>query len=211
MTTLLLPSMLQARLDGLPAGLQAHIERVRGIARELAAAHGVDQDLAELTARAHDVARHQPGAALIEEAERLGIAANAVERSAPILLHGPVGAAWLARERSITDPGVLEGVRWHTTAHPASRHWDRFVFHRGQARPAKAKSYPFQGEVREASWRSLHDGMLAFLDGTLRAHLDRRRLGPPPVHGYAQRAPAGRRLLRQQEISTNVSRNGLTV
>ena len=179
MTTLALPSMLQARLDGLPTGLQSHIERVRGIARELAAAHGVDEDLAELTAAAHDVARHLPGAALIEEAERLGIATNAVERSAPILLHGPVGAAWLARERSITDPGVLEGVRWHTTAHPSLAPLGQVVFLADKLDPAKAKSYPFQAEVREVSWRSLHDGMLAFLDGTLRAHLDRGGLVHP--------------------------------
>ena len=77
--------------------------------------------------------------------------------------------------------------------------------------PAKAKSYPFQGEVREASWRSLHDGMLAFLDGTLRAHLDRGGLVHPLCTDTRKRAPAGRRLLRQQEISTNVRETGLTV
>ena len=68
MDDLLLPSMLQSRLDGLPQGLQEHISRVRGIARELAAAHGVDADLADLTAAAHDVARHITGSQLIEEA-----------------------------------------------------------------------------------------------------------------------------------------------
>ena len=47
--TLELPPTLQARLDELPAGLGAHVGRVRAIARSLGQAHGVDADLAELT------------------------------------------------------------------------------------------------------------------------------------------------------------------
>ena len=47
MTTLRLPLQLQARLDALPAGLQAHISRVREIARALAETHGIDGALAD--------------------------------------------------------------------------------------------------------------------------------------------------------------------
>jgi predicted HD superfamily hydrolase involved in NAD metabolism len=179
MGTLVLPELLQARLDALPQGLQDHIGRVRGIARELAAAHAVDEDLAELTAAAHDVARHIAGARLIEEAERLGIAVNAVERSVPILLHGPVGAAWLAEGREVADPGVLEGVRWHTTAHPDLAPVGQIVFIADKLDPHKAKVYPFQAAVREAALRSLEEGALVFLDGMLRQHLDRGDLIHP--------------------------------
>ncbi len=92
MPTLHLPPQLRARLNDLPQGLQAHVERVRAIARELAEAHGVDPDLAELTAAAHDVARAVPPKRLLEEAGRLGLRANSVETHAPILLRGPVGS-----------------------------------------------------------------------------------------------------------------------
>ena len=50
MSDLALPTTLQARLDALPEGLRNHINRVRDIARDLAGAHAIDQDLAELTA-----------------------------------------------------------------------------------------------------------------------------------------------------------------
>ena len=63
--SLALPPTLQARLDGLPRGLALHVDRVRGIARALATAHSIDPDLAELTAAAHDVARHIAGDRLI--------------------------------------------------------------------------------------------------------------------------------------------------
>jgi predicted HD superfamily hydrolase involved in NAD metabolism len=176
---LFLPSMLQSRLDGLPQGLQEHISRVRGIARELAAAHGVDADLADLTAAAHDVARHITGAQLIEEAERFGVSVNSVERAIPILLHGPVGAAWIAEDASVSDPGVLEGVRWHTTAHPDLAPVGQIVFIADKLDPHKAKVYPFQAEVHQAAFRNLHEGALVFLDGMLRQHLERGSMVHP--------------------------------
>jgi predicted HD superfamily hydrolase involved in NAD metabolism len=174
-----LPPSLQERLDGLPNGLQLHIARVRGIAREVAAAHAIDPDLADLTAAAHDVARHLPGPRLIEEAERLGIEINDVERALPILLHGPVGAGWLAKDGAITDPAVLEGVRWHTTAHPDLAPVGQVVFIADKLDPHKLRAYPFQPEVREAAMRSLNEGALVFIDGVLRQHLDRRELVHP--------------------------------
>ena len=174
-----LPEPLVARIEALPDGLRAHVERVRGLARELAVAHGVDVATADLTAAAHDVARHLPGRRLVEEAERLGIAVNSVERAAPILLHGPVGAGWLREDGSVTDAEVLEGVHWHTTAHPDLAPSGRVVFIADKLDPVKARAYPFQPEVREAAFRDLHEGVLAFLDGAIRAHVERRELIHP--------------------------------
>ena len=174
-----LPPALTRRLDSLPDGLRAHVERVRGIARELAVAHALDPAIADLTAAAHDVARHIPGRMLIEEAERLGIPVNAVERAAPILLHGPVGAAWLREDGAIRDPGVLEGVHWHTTAHPDLAPVGQVIFVADKLDPMKRKAYPFQPEVRAAADRSLQEGVLVFLDGALRTHLERRELIHP--------------------------------
>lgn len=179
MSDVVLPPSLQARLDGLPNGLQQHIARVRGIARELAAVHAIDPDLADLTAAAHDVARHMPGPRLLEEAERQGIEVNAVERAVPVLLHGPVGARWLAMDGAIVDPGVLEGVRWHTTAHPDLAPVGQVVFIADKLDPHKLRAYPFQDAVREAAMRSLNEGALVFIDGVLRQHLDRRELVHP--------------------------------
>jgi predicted HD superfamily hydrolase involved in NAD metabolism len=176
---LALPTTLQARLDALPDGLRSHINRVRDIARDLASAHAIDQDLAELTAAAHDVARHIPGPQLIEEAERMGFPINAIERSVPILLHGPVGAGWLAEDGALSDPGVLEGVRWHTTAHPDLAPVGQIVFIADKLDPHKANAYPFQDTVRAAAYQNLNDGALAFLDGMLKLHLDRGDLIHP--------------------------------
>ena len=174
-----LPPPLRTRLAELPKGLAEHVERVRAIARELAGAHGIDADLAELTAAAHDVARHLAPSRLLEEAERLGLPVNTVERHAPVLLHGPVGAAWLRADGSVVDPEVLQGVHWHTTAHPDLAPVGRVVMLADKLDPAKAKTYPFQAQVREAAFASLSDGLLAFLDGALRQHMERGEMIHP--------------------------------
>ena len=178
-SSLVLPHKLLDRLGALPPGLRAHVERVRGIARELAVSHGIDADQAELTAAAHDVARHLTPQQLLEEAHRLGLAVNSVEANAPVLLHGPVGAAWLRADGSVTDPEVLDGVRWHTTAHPDLAPVGRVVFLADKLDPAKAKVYPFQAKVRDAAFLDLQIGLLVFLDGALRLHLDRVELVHP--------------------------------
>ena len=168
-----LPPRLHARLAALPEGLRSHVERVRAIARELAGVHGVDPDLAEVAAASHDVARHLPPRQLLEEAQRLGLPVRRVESHAPVLLHGPVGAAWLRQDGEVTDSEVLDGVYWHTTAHPDLAPVGKVLFLADKLDPAKLGVYSFQGVVREAAFGDLNEGMLAFLDGALRLHVDR--------------------------------------
>jgi len=181
MSELALPAKLAQRLAELPDRLRSHVQRVRAIARELAEAHGIDADLSELTAAAHDVARHLPGRHLLEEAGRLGLLVNAVETHAPVLLHGPVGAAWLRREGEVTDPALLEGVRWHTTASPDLAPVGRVVFLADKIDPQKSGMYPFLEEVRREAFSDLSAGLLAFLDGALKLHVDRGNA----VHGMS--------------------------
>ncbi len=186
-----LPEGLEARLAALPAGLQAHVERVRGIARGLAERHGVDAGRAELAAAAHDVARHVSPAQLLAEAERLRLPVNTVERRLPILLHGAVGAAWLADD-GWADADTLDAVRWHTTARDGLSPLAQVVFVADKLDPAKARAYRFQDAVREAAEASLADGVLAFLDGHLRQLVDSGDL----VHPAAVEARNGLLLAR---------------
>ena len=76
MNHLTVPKLLQSRLDALPKSLQNHINRVRKIASDLAGLHGINQNLAELTAAAHDVARATNPKFLLEEAKRMGFQPN---------------------------------------------------------------------------------------------------------------------------------------
>src|SRR5579871_4908196 len=93
----------------------AHVQRTAILARELAIAHEVDPDRAELAALLHDIADRYSDAELLTLAERYGLPVSLTEARVPRLLHGAVGAAILADEWGITDAELLEAVRQHVT------------------------------------------------------------------------------------------------
>ena len=65
---------LALALGKLPEGLYAHVQRVRAIARDLAAPLDLDPALVDLAAAAHDIARAAKGPQLLAEARQMGLA-----------------------------------------------------------------------------------------------------------------------------------------
>ena len=155
---------IQRRVDALPEGLQAHIYRVREIARELADCHGIDGERAALGILAHDVARAMPEEELTRRATEMGLPIGAVEREVPVLLHGPVGAEILKRESGLDDPALYQAVYWHTTAHPSLDGLGKVVFLADKLDPEKIARYPYLPELRRMALENLDRAVLEFLD-----------------------------------------------
>ncbi len=148
----------------LPAGLIAHIDRVVHIAGLLARQHGADEELARFMAQAHDVARHLEPAALLQRAERLGLEIDPVDRSEPVLLHGPVGAVDLYERFGVRDERVLHAVHWHTSGHIdyGPEAWAMFIA--DKIDPTKVERWPALADVRDGAWLSLERAALTYLD-----------------------------------------------
>ena len=169
---------LQDRVGLLPEGLQAHIYRVRDIAFELSSRHHVDIQRTELAVLGHDVARALKGEELLRRAVAAGITAGKLERRAPVLLHGPVGAESLRREDDIDDEELLEAVRWHSTGHPELGPLGKVIFIADKLDPRKSGSYPYQTELRRMAEEDLDIALLEFLCREAEGRLRRRE----PVH-----------------------------
>lgn len=153
---------IQRRVGALPKGLQRHIYRVRDIAAELAGRHGVDPAQAALTMLAHDVARAMPGKQLLDHAARMALPVTFLERSLPILLHGPVGARMLRNEDGLADESIYQAVYWHTTAHPSLDQLGKVVFLADKLDPQKIAYYPYLPRLKELAFQSLDQGILEF-------------------------------------------------
>jgi predicted HD superfamily hydrolase involved in NAD metabolism len=158
-----LTQRIQRRVSTLHLGLQAHINRVRDIAVELAPHHGVDPDRAALGMLAHDVARAMSNQELLNRAVSLGLSVGTVENHVPVLLHGPVGAELLRREDGLTDQSLHQAVYWHTTAHPSLDTLGKIVFLSDKLDPQKIKRYPYQPYLRELAFADLDRAILEFL------------------------------------------------
>ncbi len=166
------------RFESLPDKLQAHVFRARDVGLELASRHGIDEGRAELAVLAHDVARAANKPEMLRLADQFGLPTLDIERRAPILLHGPVGAELLRREDGLDDLEILEAVRWHSTGHPDLTPLGLLVFIADKLDPRKVKSYPYQPELRDIANESLRQAVLEFLCRESARRLERRE----PVH-----------------------------
>ncbi len=174
-----LPAEAARLLDGLPERLRSHIERVREIAAELAAVHGADEVAIDMGGACHDLFRAESGERLLALAVEYGLEVCDIERALPMMLHGPVAAAWLARCAGVADADVLEAVRWHTTGHPDLGTEGRIVFLADKLDPVKKRKYPFQDELRVRAMADLDGALLMFVTKQAEAHLGRGRLVHP--------------------------------
>ena len=158
-----LRNRIRRRVRALPNGLQSHIHRVEEIAKELALRHGVEQQRAGLGMLAHDVARAMADDELLRRAGEMELPIGTVERKAPVLLHGPVGAELLVREDGLDDPALHGAVYWHSTGHPSLDDLGKIVFLADKLDPQKIRMYPYQALLKQLAVEDLDRAMLEFL------------------------------------------------
>jgi predicted HD superfamily hydrolase involved in NAD metabolism len=157
----------------LPQGLRAHIERVEDEAVRLAPLHGVDADRARLAALGHDLVRHKKGQELLDLAAAYSLQPDAVERAAPILVHGPVAAAMLARDYGVEDAELLAGIDCHTTARPGMTKLEQVLFVADKVEPHKLAKEPALAEVKRLAEDDLDAAVLRYLDLNLQEAIRR--------------------------------------
>jgi predicted HD superfamily hydrolase involved in NAD metabolism len=155
---------LRAAVAELPDGLRAHIQRVEDEAVRLAALHGVDEERARLSALGHDLVRHKQGQVLLELAAAYSLTPDAVERASPILVHGPVAAAMLARDYGVADAELLAGIDCHTTARAGMSKLEQVLFVADKVEPHKLAREAALAEVKDAAQADLDAAVLRYLD-----------------------------------------------
>jgi predicted HD superfamily hydrolase involved in NAD metabolism len=144
---------IESRVTDLPGGLQAHIQRSRGVGAELCEIHAVDPERVDLAIAAHDLYRATEPAEMLAEAGRRGWEPDVVERSDPMLLHGPVAGLWLMQEGGIDDPAIVEAVTWHTTYAPSIGPVGTLTFLADKIDPQKVSAESWLEEVRDLAYQ----------------------------------------------------------
>jgi len=158
--------------QGLPTGLQAHIEAVRRASADLAQRHGLDAAAAELAAQAHDICRTRKGPDLVASARRFKLLVSPVDLALPVFLHGPVGAEVLRREYGLNDDAILNPIRYHTMGRAGMSGLEKVLFLADKLDPSKIGRYPFIAEVADLAKEDLDEAMLLFLDAQVKAFME---------------------------------------
>jgi len=168
-----LRTRLEAAVAELPAGLRDHVLRVVAEARRLARRYGVDEERAMVAALGHDLMRGHTAPELLREAEAAGLAANDVERSQPILLHGPLSARLMAERFGVDDAEALAAARHHTTARAGMSALERLIYVADKIEPQKAGADPELIEACRLADESLEAALLRLLDIQIERALER--------------------------------------
>jgi predicted HD superfamily hydrolase involved in NAD metabolism len=169
-----LMTRLRAAVEQLPDGLQAHIQRVEDETVRFAALHGVDEQRARLSALGHDLVRHKRGQELLDLAAEYALTPDAVERAAPILVHGQVAAAMLARDYGVQDAELLAGIDCHTTARAGMSKLEQVLFVADKVEPHKLAREADLAEVKQLAETDLDAAVLRYLDLNLTEAIRRR-------------------------------------
>lgn len=141
-----------------------HTRGVRKTAADLVKRYGGDPEQAELAAILHDVAKQWPiekmAEAIREEGEYLEVLDHDKE-----LWHAYAGAYTARRDYGVTDPQVLDAIRFHTSGRPGMSQLEKIVWLADLIEPGR--SFPLVAEIRELAEQSLEKAILAGLDTTI--------------------------------------------
>ena len=156
-------------IDNLFASLKpgrfAHSLSVADTARKLADVHGEDPLRAEQAGLLHDCAKYYP----LEKMQKIAAAHFLTDDKAFLessaLLHSVVGAQVAEELYGMTDPAVLDAIRFHNTGCAGMSRLAMCVCLADSIEPLR-KGYPRLDKVRSLSEQSLERALLLSLEGT---------------------------------------------
>ncbi len=150
-----------------PEKLQKHVKRVERGALRLAAIHELDRDVCAAAAAGHDLFRHCKDAELIALSRHYRIPISDDELAAPIVLHGPLAAAYARQTMDVDHEEILTSIAYHTTAHPEYSLEALAVFLADKVDPRKMQRDPGLFAVAAAAEHDLYAAAAMFLERRL--------------------------------------------
>ncbi len=159
-----------------------HSLGVQDTAEKLAAKYGADVKKASLAGLLHDYARDLENSSLLKKSIDFSMSINEVERLAPVLLHGRIGAKLVQEELGIDDDEVLSSISYHTTGTLSMTLLQQIIYVADYIEPSR--DFPGVQKIREATWNNLDLGTLEAFEHTLSYLLERKVLiHPATVEG----------------------------
>lgn len=123
-------------------------------ARELAEQYGADPERAYTAGILHDVMKEAPGEEQLQTIAAAGIILTDVERANKKLWHAMAGFAYCRDTLHVTDPGILDAIRYHTTGRAGMTLWKSACILRTlSARTGITQAWMRSARARAVDWR----------------------------------------------------------
>lgn len=169
------PETIRARfgaaMSDRPEKLRKHVKRVERGALRLAAIHELDREVCSAAAAGHDLFRHCKSAELIALSRHYRVPITEDELDAPIVLHGPLAAAYARQAMHVEHEEILTAIAYHTTAHPEYSLEALAVFLADKIDPRKVQRDAGLSAVAAAAEQDLYAAAALFLERRLTSQL----------------------------------------
>ncbi|MET3543577.1 putative HD superfamily hydrolase involved in NAD metabolism [Paenibacillus favisporus] len=165
--------LIKAVSGQMPAMRWKHTEGVMQSAVMLAERYGADPVKAETAAILHDVAKYWPVKQLEAIIKENDLSKDLLFYDKP-LWHAEVGAFVAERDYGITDPEILDAIRYHTSGRIGMTLLDKVVCLADYIEPGR--DFPGVNNIRELANHSLEEGLIAGLDSTISLLISRRQI-----------------------------------
>ncbi len=138
---------------------------------KLSQIYGGDRVVVETSALLHDIAKEVDNSSMLNLCQKYNIIPDEIERHAPGLLHGKIGASIAEEAYGIENSIVLDAIRFHTTGRKEMSLVEKIVFIADMIEPGRE----FRGvdSLRETAFNNLNKSILEGLNTTIRFVLER--------------------------------------
>ncbi|MFZ5816376.1 MAG: bis(5'-nucleosyl)-tetraphosphatase (symmetrical) YqeK [Bacillota bacterium] len=143
----------------------AHTYRVLETARALGSRYGADAQQVSVAALMHDYGKGMKPDQLLAHGRQRGLIVDPAEEAQPELLHGPVAAALLAEQGLVTDPAVLDAIRYHTTGRAGMSLLEKVIWLADYIEPGRR--FPGVEAIRAEAEADLNRALLHALDNSI--------------------------------------------
>lgn len=133
----------------------------------LAMAHDADMDHAMIAGLLHDCAKPLKGEEQITFCEKYHLEISEVERQNPsALLHAKVGAHLAQTRYGVTNPDILNAIKYHTTGRPKMCKLEKILYIADYIEPGR-KQVADLAKIRQMAYQDLNATMAKILENTL--------------------------------------------
>lgn len=140
---------------------------------KLAGRYGADPERAETAAILHDVAKYWPVDRMRKIIEENNLSQDLLRHDKQ-LWHAEVGAYVAEQEYGISDPEILDAIRYHTSGREGMGLLEKIVCLADYIEPGR--DFPGVDHIRKLAKVSLEEGLVAGFDSTIRLLLEKRRI-----------------------------------
>ena len=114
----------------------------------------------------HDCAKCIPNQQKIKLCKRHEIEITELERKNPSLLHAKLGAYMAHKVYGVSDPEIINAIRWHTTGKPDMTMLDIIIYMADYIEPNRDKA-PNLKKIRKICFENIEEALYEVLKSTL--------------------------------------------